>query len=94
MFSHEKLDLPNNFDLHPGNYVFYDRQQLYSKVCEDKDSISGFVLARVIGQYKDDTRNAIMVNAGATALTKEVTPQGNVCSVYGMPDLECCKKQQ
>jgi D-serine deaminase-like pyridoxal phosphate-dependent protein len=69
MFSHQKMDIPNKLDLHPGNYVFFDRQQLYSKACEDEDSIAGFVLARVIAQYKDAARNAIMVNAGATALT-------------------------
>lgn len=27
-FTHTKLDIPNNFELHPGNYVFYDRKQL------------------------------------------------------------------
>ena len=94
MFSHQKMDIPNKLDLHPGNYVFFDRQQLYSKACEDEDSIAGFVLARVIAQYKDAARNAIMVNAGATALTKEVAPQGDVCSVYGIPDLECYRMSQ
>ena len=82
MFSHQKMDIPNKLDLHPGNYVFFDRQQLYSKACEDEDSIlAGFVLAHVIAQYKDAARNAIMVSPGATALTKDVAPQGDVCSV-------------
>lgn len=94
MFSHDKLNVPNNVELHPGNYVFYDRQQLYTGACEDEDSIAGFVLARVIGQYKDADRNAIMVDAGATALTKDVSPQGDVCAVYGMPELECYRMSQ
>ena len=94
MFSHDKMNVSNKTDLHPGNYVFYDRQQLHTGVCKDEESIAGFVLARVIGQYKDAERNAIMVDAGATALTKEGTPQGGVCSVYGSPDLECYRMSQ
>jgi len=94
MFAHEKLDIPNNVELHPGNYVFYDRQQLYTGACSNESSIAGFVLTRVIGHYTDDDRNAIMVDAGATALTKEVTPQGDVCSVLGRADLQCYRMSQ
>eukprot|EP00985_Skeletonema_marinoi_P012643 scaffold6139_cov73-Skeletonema_marinoi.AAC.1 len=35
-----------------------------------------------------------MVDAGATALTKESTPQGSMCSVLGRPDLECYRMSQ
>ncbi len=66
MFAHENLDIPNKVELHPGNYVFYDRQQLYTGACADEDSIAGLVLTRVIGHYRDAERNAIMVDAGAT----------------------------
>lgn len=95
MFVHKgSTNVPNNIELHPGNYVFYDRQQLYTGACANESSIAGFVLTRVIGHYNDSARNAIMVDAGATALTKEVTPQGDVCSVYGRPDLECYRMSQ
>jgi D-serine deaminase-like pyridoxal phosphate-dependent protein len=94
MFCHKKLSIPNNVDLHPGNYVFYDRQQLFTGACTNESSIAGFVLARVIGHYDDDVRNAIMIDAGATALTKEGTPQGGMCAVVGRPDLECYRMSQ
>ena len=42
----------------------------------------------------DSDRNAIMVDAGATALTKESMPQGDVCAVIGRPDLECYRMSQ
>ena len=58
-FSHEKIDIPNNFEIHPGNYVFFDRQQLYTGVCESEHSVAGLVLTRVIGHYKDSNRNAM-----------------------------------
>lgn len=94
MFSHDNaLNIPN-IELHPGNYVFYDRQQLWTGACGGEESIGGFVLSRVIGHYDDEHRNAIMVDAGATALTKESTPQGNMCSVLGRPDLECYRMSQ
>eukprot|EP00986_Skeletonema_menzelii_P010796 scaffold5399_cov147-Skeletonema_menzelii.AAC.2 len=94
MFSHDNaLSIPN-IELHPGNYVFYDRQQLWTGACSSEESIGGFVLCRIIGHYEDEHRNAIMVDAGATALTKESTPQGNMCSVLGRPDLECYRMSQ
>ncbi|KAL7548574.1 hypothetical protein ACHAWF_018868 [Thalassiosira exigua] len=94
MFAHSgPASMPNNFELHPGNYVLYDRQQLFTGACASEGSIAGFVLARVIGHYRDD-RNAIMVDAGATALTKETTPQGDVCAVFGRPELECYRMSQ
>lgn len=91
---HAKFNAPNNVELHPGNYVFYDRQQLFTGACNAESSIAGLVLARVIGHYDDGARNAIMVDAGATALTKEGTPQGGMCAVYGRPDLECYRMSQ
>eukprot|EP00585_Thalassiosira_rotula_P008035 CAMPEP_0196136866 /NCGR_PEP_ID=MMETSP0910-20130528/5029_1 /TAXON_ID=49265 /ORGANISM="Thalassiosira rotula, Strain GSO102" /LENGTH=421 /DNA_ID=CAMNT_0041397225 /DNA_START=64 /DNA_END=1326 /DNA_ORIENTATION=- len=94
MFSHEKMNIPNNVELHPGNYVFYDRQQLYTGACANESCVAGFVLARVMGHYEDSHRNAIMVDAGATALTKEVTPQGDMCAVFGRPELECYRMSQ
>ncbi len=94
MFSHDNaLNLPN-IELHPGNYVFYDRQQLWTGACSSEKSIGSFVLSRVIGHYDDEHRNAIMIDAGATALTKETTPQGSMCSVLGRSDLECYRMSQ
>jgi len=94
LFCHGKLDVANNVELHPGNYVFFDRQQLYTGACATEKSIAGFVLTRVIGHYNDSNRNAIMVDAGSTALTKDGAPQGDVCAVFGRPDLECYRMSQ
>ena len=74
--------------------MFYDRQQQYTGACESEDSIAGLKLSRVIGHYTDDNRNAIMIDAGATALTKETTPQGDMASVYGRSELECYRMSQ
>lgn len=46
------------------------RQQQYTGACEEEGRIAAFVLTRVIGHYPDGGRNAIMVDAGATALSK------------------------
>lgn len=35
-----------------------------------------------------------MVDAGATALTKETSPQGDMCAVFGRPELECYRMSQ
>ena len=96
LFHHRKLSTgaTNNLELHPGNYVFYDRQQLHTGACASESSIAAFVLARVVGRYDDARRNAVMVDAGATALTKEAAPQGGACAVLGRPELECYRASQ
>lgn len=69
-------------EIHPGNYTLYDRQQLYTKACPNVESIAGRVLTRVIGHYNDKHRpNTILMDAGATALTKETTPQGGMAAL-------------
>jgi D-serine deaminase-like pyridoxal phosphate-dependent protein len=61
--------LENVVELHPGNYTLYDRQQLWTGACHDQSLVAGRVLTTVIGHYED--RNMIMLDAGATALTKD-----------------------
>ena len=71
-------------EIHPGNYTFYDRQQLYTKACNSENSIACSVLTRVIGHYDDEARpQTILLDAGATALTKETTPQGGMAALRG-----------
>jgi D-serine ammonia-lyase len=81
-----------NVEIHPGNYTLYDRQQLWSGSCSDEKSLAGRVISRVIGHYED--RGAIMLDAGALALTKDTTPQGGVCAIAGQPDLVCYRMSQ
>ena len=82
----------HTLEIHPGNYTFYDRQQLWTGAAEGESCVAGRVASRVIGHYED--RRTIMLDAGATALTKDSSPQGGVCSVSGRPDLECYKMSQ
>jgi D-serine ammonia-lyase len=71
-------------EIHAGNYTLYDRQQLYTHACPNEEAIAGRVLSRVIGNYDDDhRRQTILLDAGATALTKEATPQGGMAGIAG-----------
>ena len=55
-------------ELHPGNYVFFDRQQAASGSCGLED-VACYVVARVVGAYRD--RNTLLIDAGACALHKD-----------------------
>jgi D-serine deaminase-like pyridoxal phosphate-dependent protein len=89
---HDGLKQLSTVEIHAGNYTLYDRQQMWTGACGGEDDVAGRVLARVIGHYED--RNTILLDAGATALTKEQTPQGGMCQLVGFPDLECYKMSQ
>mmetsp|Transcript_9303 Transcript_9303/g.13836 ORF Transcript_9303/g.13836 Transcript_9303/m.13836 type:complete len:493 (-) Transcript_9303:74-1552(-) len=97
VFMHHKNNVFNNIanqiEVHPGNYVFYDRQQLWTGgSCSTEKQIAVRVLSRVISHYPD--RNVMLLDAGALALTKDSSPQGGVCSIEGHPKLECYKMSQ
>ncbi len=90
----EDLGLPN-LEIHPGNYTLYDRQQLWTGACALESAVCGRVMATVIGHYPD--RNTILLDAGATALTKDTTPQGGVCAIGDRDHghlVECYKMSQ
>ena len=55
-------------EIHPGNYIFYDRQQCASGSCERRD-IACYVVARVIGRYPE--RGELLIDAGSCALHKD-----------------------
>ena len=84
------------WEIHPGNYTFYDRQQEWTGSCSIDRSIPTFVacriMARVIGHYPD--RNIMIVDAGSTALTKDNAPQGGFAEIDGFPGLECFSVSQ
>lgn len=79
-----------NLEIHPGNYTFFDRQQLWTGACRDRRDIACRVIATVIGVYPD----RFLLDAGATALTKDETPQGGKCEIDGYPDVECYAMSQ
>jgi len=55
-------------EMHPGNYVFYDNQQVQLGSCT-QDNVAGKVITRVIGHYP--RRNQMLVDCGFTGLTKQ-----------------------
>ena len=66
--SHDTPIMKHLTEIHPGNYVFYDVQQLDLGSCGESD-IAGKVLTRVIGQSR--RTNEILVDCGFTGLTKQ-----------------------
>lgn len=60
-------------EIRPGNYIFYDNFQATLGSCSFEDTALT-VLAAVI--HKDKTRNRLVVDAGAVALSKDRGPVG------------------
>jgi D-serine deaminase-like pyridoxal phosphate-dependent protein len=58
-------------EVRPGNYVFYDAFQAAIGSCEAED-VAVSVLTTVVGSYPD--RAALIVDAGALALSKDIGP--------------------
>lgn len=88
---HENTVGLSNVEIHPGNYTLYDRQQMWIGSCTEMD-VAGRVISRVIGHYEG--RNVMLIDAGATALTKDTTDQGGVCEIGGHAELDCYRMSQ
>lgn len=56
--------------VHPGNYVFFDRQQAAVGACGEGD-VAVTVLTRIVGHYAAH----MLCDAGALALSKDTAPQ-------------------
>lgn len=66
--SHDSTLYAQLSEIHPGNYVFYDAQQVKLGSCGIND-VAGKVLTRVIGHSV--RRNQLLVDCGFSALTKQ-----------------------
>ncbi|MCI4383735.1 hypothetical protein PGIGA_G00029890 [Pangasianodon gigas] len=66
--SHPVLDMATLSEVHPGNYVFYDVQQMLIGSCRLED-IAVRVLTRIIGHYPH--RNQLLVDCGWAALSHD-----------------------
>eukprot|EP00088_Acartia_fossae_P025769 TRINITY_DN26550_c0_g1_i1.p1 TRINITY_DN26550_c0_g1~~TRINITY_DN26550_c0_g1_i1.p1 ORF type:complete len:191 (+),score=19.45 TRINITY_DN26550_c0_g1_i1:34-606(+) len=78
----EKDHAQNLTEIHPGNYIFYDAQQVLLGSCQTEE-IACRVLTTVIGHYP--TRNQILVDCGFTGLTKQGKgKQGNNRMIAGV----------
>lgn len=80
-------------EVHPGNYVFFDRQQEISGAC-GPDDVGCYVLARVLSHYPK--RNQLLLDAGGLAMHKDsggagVTGWGRV---LGHPELALTSMSQ
>ena len=62
------LPPPPRLELHPGNFCFFDRQQVASGSCALED-IACYVLARIVGVHPE--RNTLLIDAGACAMHKD-----------------------
>jgi len=71
-------------EMHPGNFLFFDLQQVDSGACASSD-VSVAVLSRVIGVYP--LRNEILIDAGGTAVHKDPGGVHGWGAVEGHPDL-------
>ncbi|XP_072324244.1 D-serine dehydratase isoform X2 [Scyliorhinus torazame] len=85
--SHPIADMARLNELHPGNYIFYDVQQMMIGSCQ-MDDIAVRVQTRVIGHYPH--RNQLLVDCGWTALSLHslgMLPTGYAV-IDGHPDLK------
>ncbi|XP_069501897.1 D-serine dehydratase-like [Ambystoma mexicanum] len=85
--SHPVPDMGKLTEVHPGNYIFYDAQQMMIGSCKMED-IAVRVLTRVIGHYPH--RNELLVDCGWTGIS--LHSLGKLPSGYaiieGHPDLK------
>lgn len=91
--SHPSPSMRQLTELHPGNYIFYDVQQMTLGSCKE-DEIACCVATRVIGHYPD--RNQLLIDCGFTGLTQQGTgrlPSG-CCLFRGQPNLKLNKTTQ
>ncbi len=82
---------PPRLELHPGNYAFFDRQQVASGSCALEDC-AVYVLARVCGVYRE--RNALLIDAGAAALHKDAGGLGTWGCLREDPNMVLTKLTQ
>ncbi|XP_007434211.1 uncharacterized protein LOC103056254 [Python bivittatus] len=85
--SHPVPEMGKLGELHPGNYIFYDVQQMMIGSCQLGD-VAVRVLTRVIGHYPH--RNQLLVDCGWTGLSLHSLGQlpTGYALVEGHPDLK------
>lgn len=91
--SHPSPSMKQLTELHPGNYIFYDVQQMTLGSCNE-ENIACCVATRVIGQYPD--RNQLLIDCGFSGLTKQGMGQlpSGCCIFRGQPNLKLDKMTQ
>jgi D-serine ammonia-lyase len=83
---------PNGItEIHPGNYLFYDRQQQSYHSCRE-DEIACTIGCRVIGRYPE--RNQLLIDVGSLALSKDQCTLGGYGGFVGYSNLMLVKISQ
>ncbi|XP_043921933.1 D-threo-3-hydroxyaspartate dehydratase-like isoform X1 [Protopterus annectens] len=91
--SHPVAEMAKLTEVHPGNYVFYDAQQMGIGSCTMED-VAVRVLTRVVGHYPH--RNELLIDCGWTALSLHSLgklPTGYAV-IEGHPDLKLTAMSQ
>lgn len=84
--------LPSSItEMHPGNFLFYDLQQVDSGSCSLGDIACG-VLTSIIGVYPE--RNEVLIDAGGTAMHKDPGGVEGWGRVHGHADLSLLRMSQ
>ncbi|RUS17116.1 putative serine dehydratase domain-containing protein [Endogone sp. FLAS-F59071] len=74
-------------EIHAGNYIFMDRQQIQTRsVSGGENGCAATVLTRILSLYPD--RKTLLIDAGALALSKDTAPQGGFGHVIGTGEKE------
>eukprot|EP00095_Tigriopus_kingsejongensis_P008747 maker-scaffold92_size382268-snap-gene-1.18 protein:Tk08747 transcript:maker-scaffold92_size382268-snap-gene-1.18-mRNA-1 annotation:"d-serine dehydratase-like" len=91
--SHTGPSLGGLTEIHPGNYVFYDAQQMKLGSCQ-ANQVAGKVLTRVIGHSL--RRNQLIVDCGFLGLTKQGFEDlgRSFALIEGHPNLKLCDMTQ
>jgi D-serine deaminase-like pyridoxal phosphate-dependent protein len=94
----EKEDLGRVTEIHPGNYVFFDRSQYELGSCKEEE-VSAWVMCRVVAHYP--ARHTFAIDAGALAFSKDEGPihlhTNDICGyglIKGHPELRIVKVTQ
>ena len=82
---------PPRLELHPGNFCFFDRQQVASGSCALED-IACYVLARIVGVHPE--RNTLLIDAGACAMHKDAGGLSTWGSLRDDPNMVLTKMTQ
>ena len=81
-------------EVHPGCYIFYDRQNAQNTSCEWED-VAISVVSRVVSVYPERETPVLVLDAGDLALSKDSCPGvGGYGRIVGYPHLSIIKIMQ
>jgi D-serine deaminase-like pyridoxal phosphate-dependent protein len=88
---YDNVDDDVEIEVHPGNYIFYDRQQCRVGSC-GIDDVALSVWTTVLAHYPN--RNSILINAGGLALSRDSAGFQDWGHLPGAPEMQLVKISQ